>query len=104
MVGLGGTVTFKVASSVPMRSTLPLAIQRSVLDSINSESVSINWNLMEELPQFKTRIFIVHPRPFIRGTMQAQTNLPHPQGKIVSYCAVMIFYNFKLAKRKICMC
>src|ERR1019366_1516574 len=59
--GLGGTVTLKVASSVPIRSTLPLATHRSVLDSIRSLSVSISWNLMEELPQFKTRIFIAHP-------------------------------------------
>src|SRR5208282_3908974 len=61
LAGLGGTVTFTVASSVPIRSTLPLAMQRSVLASISSLSVSISWNLIEELPQFRTKIFIAHP-------------------------------------------
>ena len=47
-----------IASLVPTFSMRPLAIQRSLSDSKRSRSVLMIWNLTDELPQFRTKMFM----------------------------------------------
>src|SRR5678815_2274101 len=49
----------RIIASPPMRSIVPFAKRRSAFCAMRSRSVAINRNLMLELPQLRTRTFIV---------------------------------------------